>query len=84
MYHRKKTSIDHSGTSVSSFFGTRGRDNMRLTLMDLFLAGSDTTAATMDWAVMWICKHPDVSARMKEEINSVIGKDRTPSLTDRH
>ncbi len=56
---------------------------MRLTLMDLFLAGSDTTAATMDWAVMWICKHPKVATTMKEEIDSVIGKDRMSSLTDR-
>ena len=50
--------------------------------MDLFSAGSETTATTLAWAVCFMIIHPDVQRRVQQEIDEVLG-DRTPTLDDR-
>ncbi len=69
--------------SESSFLGRRGHENLRSTIMDFFIAGSDTTSSTLDWAVMWLCGRPEVQRRAQKEIDAVIGRDRLPCLDDR-
>uniref|UniRef100_T1IQ14 Cytochrome P450 2U1 n=1 Tax=Strigamia maritima TaxID=126957 RepID=T1IQ14_STRMM len=51
-------------------------------LFDLFLAGSDTTTNTLGWSLLYMIEHPDIQAKVHEEINNVIGKERTPSMSD--
>ena len=67
----------------SSFHGRRGDENLRSSIMDFFFAGSDTTANSMDFAVMWLCANPHVQRKAQEEIDAVLGTDREPSLEDR-
>ena len=50
--------------------------------MDLFSAGSETTATTLAWAVCFMIVHPEVQKKVQEEIDQVLG-DRTPTLDDR-
>lgn len=54
-----------------------------MTAMDLFAAGSETTATTLAWAVLFMILHPDAQKKVHDEIDSVIGRDRLPSLDDR-
>jgi cytochrome P450 len=51
--------------------------------MDLFAAGSETTATTLAWAVLFMILHPDSQRKVQHEIDQVIGHDREPSLDDR-
>ncbi|XP_071975428.1 cytochrome P450 2U1 [Engystomops pustulosus] len=50
---------------------------------DLFIAGTDTTTNTLLWSLLYMCHHPDVQEKVQAEIDSVIGRDRPPSLTDK-
>ena len=51
--------------------------------MDLFAAGSETTATTLAWAVLYMVLHPEAQVKVQDEIDQVVGRDREPSLDDR-
>ncbi|KAL1541844.1 unspecific monooxygenase [Salvia divinorum] len=42
-------------------------------LVDLIIAGSDTSAATSEWAMVELLLHPDKMAKLKAELMSVLG-----------
>ncbi|XP_055970220.1 cytochrome P450 2U1 [Sorex fumeus] len=50
---------------------------------DLFFAGTDTTANSLLWCLLYVALHPDVQEKVHEEIERVIGRARAPSLTDK-
>ncbi|XP_037079514.1 cytochrome P450 2D19-like [Pollicipes pollicipes] len=52
-------------------------------VMDLFLAGNDTTAATLRWAFCFLCNRPEVQRRLQAELDGQVGRQRLPSLSDR-
>ncbi|XP_026055463.1 cytochrome P450 2B4-like isoform X1 [Carassius auratus] len=58
-------------------------DNMVMSIADLFLAGTDTTATTIRWGLIYLTQNPDVQERCHEEIVRVLGYDRLPSMDDR-
>ncbi|KAI4897136.1 hypothetical protein NFI96_022770 [Prochilodus magdalenae] len=58
-------------------------DNMIMSTADIFLAGTDTTAATLRWSLIFMMDHPDVQERCHEEIVRVLGFDRSPCMDDR-
>ena len=59
------------------------RKYMRNTTFDLAIAGSDTTATTINWILLYLLHYPEVENRLHGEIDDVIGRNRPPSLTDR-
>ena len=46
-------------------------ENVFRTIMDLFSAGSETTATGMTWLTLFMCVHPDVQKKCQEEIDKV-------------
>ena len=50
--------------------------------MTLFIAGHETTANALAWTWHLLAQHEDVRARMKAEIDAVLGRDRLPGLDD--
>uniref|UniRef100_A0A8C1L961 Uncharacterized protein n=1 Tax=Cyprinus carpio TaxID=7962 RepID=A0A8C1L961_CYPCA len=58
-------------------------NNMVMSVSDLFLAGTDTTATTIRWGLIFLIQNPDVQERCHEEIVRVLGYDRLPSMDDR-
>ncbi|CAG0894369.1 unnamed protein product [Darwinula stevensoni] len=51
---------------------------------DLFFAGSETTTHSMTWCILFLLRHPDKQEILQSEVDQVVGKDRLPSLDDRH
>ncbi|MFY0522041.1 cytochrome P450 [Archangium gephyra] len=47
----------------------------------LFVAGYETTAAGLTWALHFLTQHPETSQRMKDEVDEVLGQ-RTAVFTD--
>ena len=44
-------------------------------MQDLFVAGTDTTSGTVEWAMAEILKNPDtILVKAKAELNEVVGK----------
>ncbi|XP_075830111.1 cytochrome P450 2C26-like isoform X2 [Microtus pennsylvanicus] len=59
------------------------RENLIATLNDLFVGGTDTLKTTMRFALLLLLKYPHVTAKVQEEIDRVIGRQRSPCLQDR-
>ncbi len=66
----------------SSFYKDVGEGNLQRSIMDLFGAGSETTATILCFAFNYLIRYPEVQKKIQEEIISVVG-DRTPELDDR-
>ena len=41
-------------------------------IQDLFLAGSETTSTTLDWAILYMIEYPDIQKKCQQEIETVI------------
>ncbi|XP_070542480.1 steroid 17-alpha-hydroxylase/17,20 lyase-like [Ptychodera flava] len=57
--------------------------NVRQTVSDIFSAGVDTTANTINWCLAYMVNYPDVQTKVQEEIDCVIGQERLPMLSDK-
>lgn len=58
-------------------------DNLIATVLNLFLAGTETTSTTIRYALMLLIKHPEIQTHMQKEIDTVIGRERSPLMEDR-
>ncbi|XP_043209915.1 methyl farnesoate epoxidase-like [Amphibalanus amphitrite] len=54
--------------------------NLVFILMDLFIAGSETTASSLSWALLFMVREPEVQRRVQRELDAVVGRHRLPSL----
>uniref|UniRef100_A0A8D2L216 Uncharacterized protein n=1 Tax=Varanus komodoensis TaxID=61221 RepID=A0A8D2L216_VARKO len=59
------------------------RENLVMTVNDLFLAGTETTGITLRYILMVLLEHPAVEGLIHEEIDRVVGKVRPPAMKDR-
>ncbi|XP_051149572.1 cytochrome P450 93A3-like [Andrographis paniculata] len=70
--------IAEDGTSEMSLT----RENIKAFILDLFAAGSDTSALTIEWALAELINHPHILQKAVEEIESVVGGDRLVEESD--
>ena len=53
------------------------------TIRDLFIAGTETTATGVKWAILYMLHNPEVHEKMFKEIQNVVGFGRLPSIHDK-
>ncbi|XP_076612271.1 cytochrome P450 2K1-like [Chaetodon auriga] len=70
--------LEKSGTTNSHFHN----ENLLMTVVQLFAAGTDTTAATLRWAILLMAKYPKIQDQVQEELSRVIGS-RQVQVEDR-
>uniref|UniRef100_A0A7N5K6H8 unspecific monooxygenase n=2 Tax=Ailuropoda melanoleuca TaxID=9646 RepID=A0A7N5K6H8_AILME len=58
-------------------------ENLMNTAVDLFGAGTETTSTTLRYGLLLLLKHPDVEAKVQDEIERVIGRHQSPCMQDR-
>lgn len=66
----------------SFFYKDLGSECLFCVLCDLFLAGSETTATNLLWAVIFLMRQPDIQAKLQNELDVVVGRERLPALAD--
>ncbi|XP_052525923.1 steroid 21-hydroxylase isoform X3 [Tympanuchus pallidicinctus] len=62
--------------------GPLGGDRLHMALVDLFIGGTETTAAALLWAVAFLLHHPQVQDRVRAELHQVLGPTGTPKPGD--
>ncbi|XP_036192433.1 cytochrome P450 2C21-like [Myotis myotis] len=58
-------------------------DNLIITIWDMFSAGTETTTTTLKYGLLLLLKHPEVAAKAQEEIDRVVGRERSPCMQDK-
>ncbi|PAA71781.1 hypothetical protein BOX15_Mlig029931g1 [Macrostomum lignano] len=71
--------LQHQNIRPELFNDTR----LAMAVTELFLAGTDTTANTLRWAILFMIENPDVADKVYEEIVEKIGRERLPTMQDR-
>lgn len=51
-------------------------------MQDLILAGTDTVATTLEWAMSLLLNHPDILNKARIEVDTLMGKDRLMEESD--
>lgn len=52
-------------------------------VLELFIAGYETTSTTLTWATVLLAKYPDIQTKMHDEIIDLVGSNRMPNLADK-
>lgn len=55
---------------------------MKFTLQDLFVAGTDTTSSTIEWAMTELLRNPTVMSKAQQEIANLVGKNNPVTESD--
>ncbi|KAI3760597.1 hypothetical protein L1987_50994 [Smallanthus sonchifolius] len=58
------------------------RENIKAFIQDIFAAGTDTSAITIEWALAELINHPNIMKKAQEEIDQVTGKKRLVQESD--
>ncbi|ONK70154.1 uncharacterized protein A4U43_C05F30830 [Asparagus officinalis] len=58
------------------------RENIKAFFHDIFVAGTDTSALTVEWALAELINHPIILQKAREEIHTVIGTNRLVEESD--
>ncbi|KAK1889141.1 Cytochrome P450 2K1 [Dissostichus eleginoides] len=74
----RKQNLEKSGITYSHFHN----DNLMATVLNLFTAGTETTSATLRWALLLVTKYPKIQDQVQEELSRVIGH-RQVQIQDR-
>uniref|UniRef100_A0A3Q4MKE6 Cytochrome P450 2K1-like n=1 Tax=Neolamprologus brichardi TaxID=32507 RepID=A0A3Q4MKE6_NEOBR len=70
--------VQESGITKSHFHD----ENLLITAMNLFAAGTETTSTTLRWGLLLMAKYPKIQDEVQEELRRVIG-DRQVQVADR-
>ncbi|KAK2838389.1 hypothetical protein Q7C36_013203 [Tachysurus vachellii] len=63
---------------------TFSEDQLVVYIMNLHIAGTDTTSNTLLTTILYLMVHPDIQKRCQQEIDEVLGNKPQPSFEDRH
>ncbi|KAK2530994.1 cytochrome P450 2J2 [Columba livia] len=92
--HREKGKIDEPEDFIDFYLdqmekakgvpgSTFDEDNMVQSVFDLFLGGSETTATTLRWALLYMLAFPDVQEKVQKELDAVLSPSHLICYEDR-
>ncbi|KAH8958172.1 hypothetical protein BDL97_06G010200 [Sphagnum fallax] len=57
-------------------------NSIKAVIQDMLLAGTDTSANTVEWAIAELLRHPHCAKKLQAELDEVVGKDRIVTESD--
>jgi cytochrome P450 len=69
----RRDGTDHGDLLSMLIAAEAGDDEVRTQVLHLLMAGTDTTATTLSWVFYELARHPDVAARVRQELGTVLG-----------
>ena len=67
-------------TPLNPLFRNEGTESLLNTMLDFFIAGSDTTSTSLVWSILYMIQHPEIQTKVQEELDRVCGRDVMPGL----
>lgn len=64
--------VQNTSDPNSSFYGEAGYHALHNNIIDLFIAGMETTSSALLWTILFMLHHPDIQAKVHAEIDQVI------------
>ncbi|KAL5973852.1 hypothetical protein ACLOJK_030510 [Asimina triloba] len=58
------------------------RQHIKAVIMDMFLAGTDTTFATLLWSMTELIRHPRIMMKAQEEVRKIVGEKKSVEEED--
>ncbi|XP_060722733.1 cytochrome P450 2J2-like [Tachysurus vachellii] len=58
-------------------------DTLLVAMLDLFEAGTESSATTLRWGLLFMMKYPEIQKKVQAEIDKVIGQSRQASMADK-
>ncbi|KAA0708662.1 Cytochrome P450 2J2 [Triplophysa tibetana] len=58
-------------------------EGLHYSVLDLFVAGTETTSTTLLWGFVYMMKYPEIQEKVQIEVDTVIGQSRPPNIDDR-
>ncbi|XP_070802351.1 cytochrome P450 2J5-like [Pituophis catenifer annectens] len=62
---------------------TYNEENLACCLLDFFIAGTNTTISSLNWALLTLVNHPEIQEKIHKEIEDVFGSSGSISYRDR-
>uniref|UniRef100_A0A8C4RDU5 Cytochrome P450 2G1-like n=1 Tax=Erpetoichthys calabaricus TaxID=27687 RepID=A0A8C4RDU5_ERPCA len=86
--HRKDLSPDSPQDFIDTFFKkmkqvTNLKRNRLHEVLELFVAGTETTSTTLRFGFLILIKYPHIQEKVQKEIDEVIGHQRSPTMADK-
>ncbi|PIA56565.1 hypothetical protein AQUCO_00700722v1 [Aquilegia coerulea] len=57
-------------------------ENIKALMFDFLNAGTDTSATVVEWSLSELINHPTIMAKARQEIDTIVGKDRLVQESD--
>ncbi|OPJ72501.1 cytochrome P450 1B1 [Patagioenas fasciata monilis] len=57
-------------------------EHVPATVTDIFGASQDTLSTALHWLLIFLIRYPNVQAKMQEEVDRIVGRDRLPCAED--
>ncbi|XP_073399241.1 cytochrome P450 2K1-like isoform X1 [Dendrobates tinctorius] len=71
---------EQESTKAQTYFS---EENLISSVLDLFIAGTETTSTTIRWGILLMMKYPEIQKRVQEEIKTHIKPGQLPTVEDR-
>ncbi|CAJ0962292.1 unnamed protein product, partial [Mesorhabditis belari] len=76
-----KEQIKKKGKENEEFYCN---DQLKNLVLDMWVAGMETTSNALNWAICYILNHPEVQEKIHEEFDRVIDSDRKITTNDKN